>query len=76
MGEQVSVAGGWLFELDVPFGAVRENVGIPIAVFFAFVVLLGIANSLVRNGEIPDTCAVDAIVSCQRASLLSGIRGR
>ena len=76
LGEQVGVAGGRLFEMDVPFGAVRENVGIPIAVFFAFVVLLGIANSLVRNGEIPDTCAVDAIVSCQRASLLSGIRGR
>ena len=72
MGEQVSVAGGWLFEVDVPCSALGDNVGVPIAVLFAFVVLLGVANSLVRNGEIPDTGAVDAIVSCQRASLLSG----
>ena len=57
--------------MDVPFGAVGKNIGIPIAVLFAFIVLLGVANSLVRNGEIPDTCAADAIVSCQRASLLS-----
>ena len=76
MGEQVSVAGGWLFEVDVPCSALGENVRIPIAVFFAFIVLLGIANSLVRNGEISDTCAVDAIISCQRASLLSRFRGR
>ena len=72
MGEQVSVAGGWLFEVDVPCSALGDNVGVSIAVLFAFVVLLGVANSLVRNGEIPDTGAVDAIVSCQRASLLSG----
>ena len=45
---------------------------VTVAVLFALVVLLGIANSLVRNGEVPDACAVDAIVSCQRASLLSG----
>ena len=76
MGEQVSVAGGWLFEVDVPCGALGDNVGVPIAVLFAFIVLLGVANSLVRNGEISDACAVDAIVSCQRASLLSGFRGR
>ena len=76
LGEQVGVAGRWLLEVDVPFGAVGDNVGVSIAVLFAFVVLLGVANSLVRNGEIPDTGAVDAIVSCQRASLLSGIRGR
>ena len=76
LGEQVSVAGGWLFEVDVPCSALGDNVGVPIAVFFAFVVLLGVANGLVRNGEIPDACAVDAIVSCQRASLLSGLRGR
>ena len=71
MGEQVSVAGGWLFEVDVPCSALGDDVGVSIAVFFAFVVLLGVANGLVRNGEIPDACAVDAIVSCQRASLLS-----
>ena len=76
MGEQVGVVGGWLFEVDVPFGAVGKNVGVPIAVLFAFIVLLGVANSLVRNSEISDACAVDAIVSCQRASLLSGFRGR
>ena len=58
--------------MDVPCSALGDNVGVPIAVLFAFVVLLGVANSLVRNGEIPDTGAVDAIVSCQRASLLSG----
>ena len=76
MGEQVSVAGGWLFEVDVPCSALGDNVGVPIAVLFTLVVLLGVANGLVRNGEIPDACAVDAIVSCQRASLLSGFRGR
>ena len=72
LGEQVSVAGGWLFEVDVPCSALGDNIGVPIAVLFTFIVLLGVANGLVRNGEIPDTGAVDAIVSCQRASLLSG----
>ena len=76
LGEQVSVAGGWLFEVDVPFGTVGKNVGVSIAVLFALIVLLGVANSFVRNGEISDACAVDAIVSCQRASLLSKFRGR
>ena len=76
LGEQVGVAGGWLFEVDVPCSALGDNVGVSIAVLFAFVVLPGVANSIVRNGEIPDTGAVDAIVSCQRASLLSGFRGR
>ena len=76
LGEQVSVDGGWLFEVDVPCSAPGDNIGVPIAVLFVLVVLLGVANSLVRNGEIPDTDAVDTIVSCQRASLLSGFRGR
>ena len=71
LGEQVGIAGGRFLEVDVPCSALGDNVGVPIAVFFAFIVLLGIANSLVRNGEISDTCAVDAIISCQRASLLS-----
>ena len=71
LGEQVSVAGGWLFEVDVPCSALGDNIGVPIAVLFTLVVLLGVANGLVRNGEIPDTGAVNAIVSCQRASLLS-----
>ena len=70
-GEQFGVAGSGFLEMDVPFGAVGNNVGFSIAVLFAFIVLLGVANSLVRNGEISDACAVDAIVSCQRASLLS-----
>ena len=71
LGEQVSVAGGWLLEVDVPFGAVGDNVGVSIAVLFALIVLLGVANSFVRNGEISDTGAVNAIISCRRASLLS-----
>ena len=71
MGEQVGVAGGWFFEVDVPCSALGDDVGVPVAVLFALVVLLSVANGLVRNGEIPDACAVDAIVSCQRASLLS-----
>ena len=33
--------------------------------------LLGVTNCIVRNSEISDTGAVNAIVSCQRASLLS-----
>ena len=76
LGEQVSIAGGWLLEVDVPCSALGDNVGVPIAVLFTLVVLLGVANSLIRNGEISDTGAVNAIVSCQRASLLSGFRGR
>ena len=62
--------------MNVPFGAVGKNVGVPVAVLFALVVLLSVANGLVRNGEISNTGAVNAIVSCQRASLLSGLRGR
>ena len=61
--------------MNVPFGAVGKNVGVSIAVLFALIVLLGVANSFVRNSEISDACAVDAIVSCQWASLLSGFRG-
>ena len=76
LGEQVGVAGGWLLEVDVPCSALGDNIGVPIAVLFAFIVLLGVTNCLVRNSEISDACAVDAIVSCQRASLLSGFRGR
>ena len=71
LGEQVGVAGGRLFEMDVPCGALGDNIGVPIAVLFTFIVLLGVANGLVRNGEISDTGAVNAIVSCQRVSLLS-----
>ena len=76
LGEQVSIAGGWLFEVDVPCSALGDNIGVPIAVLFTLIVLLGVANGLVRNGEISDTGAVNTIISCQRASLLSGFRGR
>ena len=71
LGEQVGVAGSWLLEVDVPFGAMGDNVGVSIAVLFALIVLLGVTNCLVRNSEISDTGAVNAIISCQRASLLS-----
>jgi len=50
LGEQVSIAGGWLLEVDVPCSALGDNVGVPIAVLFALVVLLGVADCLVRNG--------------------------
>ena len=60
--------------MDVPCSALGDNIGVPIAALFALVVLLGVANGFVRNGEISDACAVDAIISCQRASLLSGLR--
>ena len=68
---EVGVAGGWLFEVDVPCSALGDDVGVPVAVLFALVVLLSVANGLVRNGEISNTGAVNAIISCQRASLLS-----
>ncbi len=54
--------------------ALGDNVGVPIAVLFALIVLLGVANCLVRNGEISDTGAVNAIVSCQRASPPFGVQ--
>jgi len=62
--------------MDVPCNALGDNVGVPIAVLFTLIVLLSVTNGLVRNGEIPDACAVDAIVSCQRTSLLSRFIGR
>ena len=57
--------------MDVPCSALGDDVGVPIAILFALVVLLGVANRLVRNGEISDTGAVNTIISCKRASLLS-----
>lgn len=50
LGEQVSVAGGRLFEVDVPCSALGDNIGVPITVLFTLIVLLGVANGLVRNG--------------------------
>ena len=47
LGEQVGIAGGRFLEVDVPCSALWDNVGVSIAVFFAFVVLLGVANGLV-----------------------------
>ena len=72
LGEQVSAAGGWIFEVDVPCGALWDNVRIPIAVLFALIVLLGVADGLVRNGEISDACAVNAIVSCRGHPFFQG----
>ena len=46
-GEQVGVAGSGFLEMNVPFGAVGDNVGVSIAVLFAFIVLLGVANGFV-----------------------------
>ena len=57
--------------MDVPCSALGDDVGVPIAVLFTLIVLLGVANGLILNGEVSDTGAVNAIVSCQRASLLS-----
>ena len=37
LGEQVSIAGGWLLEVDVPCSALGDNVGVPIAVLFTLV---------------------------------------
>ena len=71
LGEQVGTTGGRLLEMDVPCSALGDNIGVPIAVLFTLIVLLSVANGLVRNGEISDTGAVNTIVSCQRASLLS-----
>ena len=45
--------------MDVPCSALGDDVGVPIAILFALVVLLGVANRLVRNGEISDTGAVN-----------------
>ena len=71
LGEQVGITGGRLFEVDVPCSALGDNVGVPIAILFTLIVLLGVANGFIRNSEISDTGAVNAIISCQRASLLS-----
>ena len=65
LGEQVGVAGGWLLEVDVPCSALGDNIGVPIAVLFTLIVLLSVANGLVRNDEISDTGAVNTIISCQ-----------
>ena len=48
LGEQVSIAGGWLLEVDVPCSALGDNVGVPIAVFFTLVVLLGVPRLPIR----------------------------
>ena len=57
--------------VDVPCSALGDNIGVPIAVLFTLIVLLSVANNLVRNGKVSDTGAVNTIISCQRASLLS-----
>ena len=59
--------------MNVPCGALGDNVGVPIAVLFALVVLLGVANGLVRNGKVSDTGAVNAIISCQGHPSFQGV---
>jgi len=51
--------------MDVPCSALGDNIGVPIAVLFTLIVLLSVANGLVRNGEISGTGAVNTIISCQ-----------
>lgn len=41
--------------MDVPCSALGDNIGVPIAVLFTLIVLLGVANSLVQNGTVSDT---------------------
>ena len=47
LGKQVGITGGRLLEMDVPCNALGDNVRVSIAVFFALVVLLGVANGFV-----------------------------
>ena len=49
LGEQVGITGGRLLEMDVPCSALGDNIGVPIAVLFTLIVLLSVANGLVRN---------------------------
>ena len=59
--------------MDVPCSALGDDVGVPVAVLFALVVLLSVANGLVRNGEISNTGAVNAIISCQGHPSFQGV---
>ena len=43
--------GSWLFEVDVPCSALGDNVGVPIAVLFTLIVLLG-GEHLVTLGAV------------------------
>ena len=61
--------------MDVPCSALGDDVGVPIAILFALVVLLGVADCLVRNGEISDTGAVNTIISCQGPPSFRGSSG-
>ena len=75
LGEQVGITGGRLLEMDVPCSALGDNIGVPIAVLFTLIVLLSVANGLVRNGEISDTGAVNTIISCQGHPSFQGSSG-
>lgn len=59
--------------MDVTCGALGDNVGVSIAILFALVVLLGVANCLVRNSEISDTGAINTIISCQGHPSFHGV---
>ena len=76
LSEHLRVAGGGGFEVDIQRGAFRDNIGVAVAVFFPFVVLLGVADVLVRDIHISGAGAVDSIVSGHKNQLLSLGRGR
>ena len=74
--EHLRVAGGGGFEVDIKRSAFRDNIGVAVAVFFPFVVLLGVADVLVRGIHISGACTVDSIISGHKNQLLSLGRGR
>ena len=71
LGKQFRMAGGWLFEVDVIAETFRDNIRVAVAVFFPFIVLLGVADVLVRDIHISGACTVDSIVSGHKNQLLS-----
>ena len=75
--EHLRVAGGGGFEVDIERGAFRENIGVAVAVFFPFVVFLGVADVLVRDIHISGAGTVDSVVSCHKInSFRWGVDGR
>src|SRR5699024_7674300 len=62
LSKQFRIAGGWVFEVDVIAETFRDNIRVAIAVFFPFIVLLGVVDVLVRDIHISGTGTVDSIV--------------
>ena len=71
--KQFRIAGGWLFEVDVIAEAFRDNIRVAVAVFFPFIVLLGVADVLVRDIHISGADTVDSVVSGHKNQLLSAV---